>query len=171
MKITAIVYTSNTGYTAKYAQMLSAKTGFPIYTLDAAKNKLTQNDTIIYMGWLMAGMVKDYKKAAKLYNIAAVCSVGMQPTGTQTDDVRKNNKIPGNVKVFTLQGGYDYDKLRGLNKFLMSIVSKILIKKISENPDKTESDKEILDMLINGGSLVREENLTAVTDWVKNNGI
>ncbi|MBE6949315.1 MAG: hypothetical protein E7456_05655 [Ruminococcaceae bacterium] len=171
MKINAIVYTSNTGYTAQYAKMLGENTGLPVYTLAEAKGKLAGGDGIVYLGWLMAGMVKDYKKAAKRYNITAVCSVGMNPTGTQTQEVRNSNKIPENVPVFTLQGGYDYDRLRGINKFLMSIVSKILIKKISDNPNKTESDKEILDMLINGGSLVREENLAAVTDWLKKNGI
>ena len=42
MKIEAIVYTSMTGFTAQYANMLSNKTGLPAYTLAQAKEKLVQ---------------------------------------------------------------------------------------------------------------------------------
>lgn len=165
--INAIVYTSNTGYTAKYAQLLASKTGLPAYSTDEAMCKLSKNDSVIYLGWLMAGKIKDYKKAFKTFDIKAACSVGMNPSGTQTEEVRKNNGIPETIPLFTLQGGYDYDRLHGMNKFLMKFVSKMLIKKISAKPDRTDSDNEILDLLINGGSLVREENLEPIMKWLK----
>ena len=39
MKPTAIVYTSNTGFTARYAALLSEETGLPAYSIkDAGKN-------------------------------------------------------------------------------------------------------------------------------------
>ena len=34
MEIRAIVYTSNTGHTEKYARMLGEKTGLPVYSLE-----------------------------------------------------------------------------------------------------------------------------------------
>ena len=164
--INAIVYTSNTGYTAEYAELLSKKAGFPVYSISEAMEKLSKNDSVIYLGWLMAGRIKDYEKALKSFNVKAVCSVGMNPSGTQTEEVRKSNRVPENIPLFTLQGGYDYDRLRGINKLLMKFVSKALIKKIRAKPDRTESDNEILDLLTNGGSFVREENLEPVIEWL-----
>lgn len=38
--INAIVYTSNTGYTAQYARLLGEKTGMPVYSLDEAEKCL-----------------------------------------------------------------------------------------------------------------------------------
>ena len=38
--INAIVYTSNTGYTAQYARLLDEKTGMPVYSLDEAEKSL-----------------------------------------------------------------------------------------------------------------------------------
>ena len=53
--IQAIVYTSNTGYTAEYARMLGEKTGLPVLTLNEAKKSLPVRAPILYLGWLMAG--------------------------------------------------------------------------------------------------------------------
>ena len=33
MNVNAIVYTSNTGYTARYAGLLGKRTGLPVYSL------------------------------------------------------------------------------------------------------------------------------------------
>lgn len=40
MKIDAIVYVSNTGYTKAYAQMLGNQTGLPVYPLEEAQKVL-----------------------------------------------------------------------------------------------------------------------------------
>ena len=43
MKPTAIVYTSNTGFTAEYASLLGGETGLPVYALEDAKKKPAPN--------------------------------------------------------------------------------------------------------------------------------
>ena len=75
MNIKAIVYTSNTGYTAEYARLLGEKTGLPVYSLEESKHNLAERTEIVYLGWLMASMVKGYGEASKLYNISLVCGV------------------------------------------------------------------------------------------------
>ena len=77
MNPNAIVYTSNTGYTRQYATLLGEKTGLPVYSLEEAASRLPCGNCVIYLGWLMAGKVQGYAKAAKRYQIAAVCGVGM----------------------------------------------------------------------------------------------
>lgn len=113
MKPNAIVYTSNTGYTAEYAYLLGGKTGLPVYALAEAAGQLSEGSSVLYLGWLMAGKVQGYQKAAKRYQIAAVCGVGMGPTGSQIQDLRTANGFPDSLPVFTLQGGFDLARLRG----------------------------------------------------------
>lgn len=88
----AIVYTSNTGSTEKYAKMLSHQICVPSYSMEEAKTKVKPGAEIIYMGWIMAGKIKGYPEAARKYRIQAVCGVGMGQTGTQLAEVRTKTK-------------------------------------------------------------------------------
>ncbi len=161
MKIKAIVYTSNTGYTARYAEMLSAKTGLPAYTLAQSKISVSKGEAVIYMGWLMAGSVKGYKKAAKLYDVAAVCGVGLGPNGSQLEQVRKSIGASHTLPLFTLQGGMDREKLTGINKFMINM----LVKMLSGKKDRTADDEAQLKLILKGGDYVKEENLSEVMEW------
>ena len=78
----AIIYTSNTGSTAEYAQLLGNELNLLVHSLQQAKNKVLSGSEIIYLGWIMAGGIKGYKEAAKLYKVRAVCGIGMGQTGT-----------------------------------------------------------------------------------------
>lgn len=162
MKLNAIVYTSNTGYTAEYAKMLGQKTGLPVYDFVEASKKLSNGSSVIYLGWLMAGQVKEYKKAAKKYHVCMVCAVGMGSTGSQIEEVRKNNAIPESVPVFTLQGGFDMERLHGIYKLLMTIMKKTAGKGLADKTDRTPEEDVMLELLTNGGNWVREENLESV---------
>lgn len=168
MKI--IVYASNTGFTKEYAEMLSAKTGLPMCSLEEAKKTLKQPTEIIYCGWFMAGSIVGYKKLKKKHNIKAVCAVGLCETGSLLEKTRKDNKIPDNTELFTLQGGYAPDKLKGIYKKMMSMVANMLIKQINSYEVKTESDLKMLETLEKGGSYVCEENLSAVLEWYEKAG-
>lgn len=161
----AIVYTSNSGFTAQYAKLLGAKINLPVFTLEEAAKNLQSGSEIIYMGWLMASNVHGYKKAAGRYRIKAVCGVGMGQSGTQNDDVRKANAIAQTMPVFTLQGGFDLTKLHGIYKFMMSAMKRSMGKKLAEKPDKTAEELDMLDLLQNGGNRVSEEHLSPVIAW------
>lgn len=53
----AIIYTTNTGSTGRYAKLLENKTGIPAYSLAEAKKKVAVGAKIIYLGWILAGAV------------------------------------------------------------------------------------------------------------------
>ena len=165
MKPTAIVYTSNTGYTAEYARLLGQGTGLPFYALSEASGKLKSGEAIVYLGWLMAGKVQGYGKAAKRYSICAVCGVGMGATGSQMEDVRKTNALPASLPLFTLQGGFDMAKLRGIYKFMMTVIAKTTGKRLAVKADRTAEEDHMLELLTHGGSCVREEHLKDVLAW------
>ena len=103
MKPTAIVYSSNTGHTRKYALLLGEQIGLPAYSLEEAGSQLSGGSPVIYLGWLHASHVKGYAKAARRFDLRAVCAVGLCDTGTMTDQVRKATSIPVDIPLFTLQ--------------------------------------------------------------------
>ena len=62
MNASVLVYTSATGFTARYAQLLSRRTGLPCLALERAK-ELPAGTGVVYLGWLCAGGIKGLKKA------------------------------------------------------------------------------------------------------------
>ena len=161
----AIVYTSNTGSTAEYAKLLGNELKLPVYSLQQAKDKVLAGTEIIYLGWIMAGGIKGYKDAAKRYKVCAVCGVGMGQTGTQQKEVRDKNAIPRQISLFTLQGNFELEKLRGIYRFMMNIMVKTAGKSLAEKADRTPEEDDMLDMMVNGSKRVTGQNLTAVIDW------
>lgn len=162
-----IVYTSNAGSTAEYAQLLGNELNLPVYSLKQAKNKVSCGSEIIYLGWIMAGEIKGYKRAAKLYKVHAVCGVGMGQTGTQLKEVRNKNAIPSRIPLFTLQGNFDVKKLHGVYRFMMSVMVKMVGKQLANKADRTFEEDDMLNMMVNGGKRVCLENLKAVVEWYK----
>ncbi|MGN0664729.1 MAG: hypothetical protein ACI4L5_06590 [Negativibacillus sp.] len=165
MKPNTIVYTSNTGYTWQYATLLGEKTGLPVYSLNEAMKKLEPGRSILYFGWLMAGKVQGYAKASKRFHVEAVCGVGMGATGSQMEDLRKANTLPASLPVFTLQGGFDITRLRGIYKLMMTVMIKTAGKRLSDKKDRSSEEDATLELMLHGGSHVSEENLTAVLEW------
>ena len=162
----AIIFTSNTGYTRKYAQMLSQKNGFPAYELSQSKALLSELDEVIYMGWMMAGSVQGYQSAAKHYKIIAVCPVGMAANedgiGKKALETFKQRGTP----VFYLQGGFDMKKLHGIYKLMMKVMIGMVSKNIAKKADKTPEELGMLNALENGFDGVKEENLTPVINFI-----
>ena len=165
MKPSAIVYTSNTGFTAQYASLLGGETGLAVYSLEDALKSLPQNSPILYLGWLAAGKVQGYDKAVTKFNLQALCAVGMAKSGSQMEDVKKSNNLPEDLPLFTLQGGFDLKKLRGIYKLMMLVMSKTVAKKLAAKPDRTPDEDDMLDLFQNGGNRVSLENLRPVLEW------
>ena len=163
----AIVYTSNAGSTAEYAQLLGNELNLPVYSFKQAKNKVPAGSEIIYLGWIMAGEIKGYKRAAKLYKVCAVCGVGMGQTGTQLKEIRDKNAIEQRIPLFTLQGNFDVKKLHGAYRFMMNVMVKTAGKQLANKTDRTPEEDDMLDMMVNGGKRVSLENLKVVTEWYK----
>lgn len=151
----AIVYTSNTGFTERYARMLGEKTGLPVLELAAACRELPKKTPVIYMGWIFASSVKGYGKAADRFKVEALIAVGMCETGTLLDEVRRVNELPAGFPVFTVQGGLDHGKLKGINKFMINT----LVWFMSRAKAPTPEDVLKLQLIKEGGDRVREENL------------
>ena len=156
----AIVYTSETGHTKAYAEILGKKTSLPVYELGEAKKKLPKGSEIVYLGWLFASSIKGYKKAAKLYSVSAVVGVGLCPTGEMLTEVRKAVSLPDTTPLFTMQGGIDHSKLKGINRFMIKMLIKMLSKK-----ERTPEEDAMLDLIKRGGYYVNEKNTSVFMEW------
>lgn len=163
MKPTAIVYTSNTGHTRKYALLLSEQIGLPAYSLEEAGSQLSGGSPVIYLGWLHASHVKGYAKAARRFGLRAVCAVGLCDTGTLTSEVRKATSIPEDIPLFTLQGGIDRGRLKGMDKLMISMLTKGL----ASQKQRSAQDDRILELLSKDENYVSTENLVEVFQWYR----
>lgn len=161
----AIIYTSNTGSTEKYAKILSRQIIVPAYSMKEAAKMIKSGAEIIYLGWIMAGKIKGYAQAAKKYRIQAVCGVGMGQTGTQLAEVRTKNTIPQSIPMFTLQGTFDINKLHGIYKMMMNVMVKTAGKALADKNDRTPEEDDMLDMMMNGSNRVKAENLSDIIKW------
>ena len=52
--------------------LLAQKPGLPVYSLAEARNAVSTGAEVIYLGWIMAGLVKGYAVAAKRYRVCAM---------------------------------------------------------------------------------------------------
>lgn len=162
----AIIYTTGTGSTKRYAELLSLETGLPLYSLKEAKKSLHFGTEIIYLGWIMAGSVKGYATANKYFKVCAVCAVGMGKTGTQADDVRAKTSVPVTLPLFTLQGNFDINKLHGIYRLMM----KVMVKALENKKEHTPDENEMLQIIKGDKDFVDIKNLNDMLKWYKTVG-
>ena len=163
MKPAAIVYTSNTGHTRKYALLLGEQIGLPVYSLDEANAQLSGGSPVIYLGWLHASHVKGYSGAAKRFAVCAVCGVGLCDTGTLIYEVRQASSIPEDIPLFTLQGGIDRSRLKGMDKLMISMLTKGL----ASQKHRSAQDERMLELLSKDENYVSPENLAGLLQWYR----
>lgn len=162
--ISAIVYTSNSGYTAEYARLLGEATGLPVNNLRETKNPQPDKE-VIYLGWLMAGQVMGMKHALKMFRVRAICQVGMGPASRAASAALKAKLDVSDVETFTLQGGFDIKKLHGPYKWIMLLKCRQIKKMLEEKESLNEAQQLTYDMATKGASAVSLENLQGVIDW------
>lgn len=64
-----------------------------------------------------------------------------------------------------MQGGFDISKLKGVYKFMMTIMAKTAGRGLADKKDRTPEEDMMLDLLQHGGNHVTPENLKAVLEW------
>lgn len=143
--------------------MLGEQIVLPVYSLDEAKSQLSGGSPVIYLGWLHASHVKGYAKAARRFDLRAVCAVGLCDTGTLTDQVRKATSIPEGIPLFTLQGGIDRSRLKGMDKLMISMLAKGL----ASQKQRSAQEERMLELLSRDESYVSLENLSEVLRWYR----
>ena len=163
MRPSAIIYTSKTGHTRQYALLLGKEIDLPVYSYDEAISRLSGESPVIYLGWIHASQVKGFSDAVKRFSVCAVCGVGLCDTGTLIPEVRKATSIPEDIPVFTLQGGFDRSKLKGMDKLMISMLTKGL----AAQKQRSAQDERMLELLSKDANYVSPENLVGILQWYR----
>ena len=162
-----IVYSSNTGHTKQYAELLQEATGFPTFSLDKLP-AYVKGDDAIYLGWLMANRVTGLSKAQSLLNVRCVVADGMTPESEeQTASVRSTNGLADGVALFYLQGGYDFKKLKGIYKMMMKLKGKEILGRYDGKSEEEKQADPVYKMITEGNSVFSAERLAPVVEWAK----
>lgn len=156
----AIVYTSENGSTERYSRVLSERTGLPAYALQDAIKVLPKGESILYLGWVMAGQIQGLKKAMEMYRTEAVCAVGLG-MNMEEEALRKSGGMKEEMPVFPLMGDLEPEKLKGLHKLLISFMGKSLSKK----QNLTEEEKRQREIFLHGAHAFDPKSLAPVLDW------
>ena len=149
---TLIIYTSQTGFTKKYAEWLAGRTGGDVIELKEAKKKEDAfyggYEAIVYGGWAMAGkLVKFDWFLGKSVNwkdkkLAAFCVGGGPRENPDVDTFLAsalNDEQKKYIKLFYCLGGINYDKMSGPSKLLM----KMFISSIKKNKNASEKERQM----------------------------
>ena len=149
---TIVIYTSQTGFTKRYAEWIAERMNGDILDLKDAKKKADSYfdgyDAIVYGGWCMAGKVVNSgwfltKAPGWKGKRLAIIAVGCSPDGTPevaealkqllTDDQRQY------IKAFYCQGGINYDRM----KFPYRMAMKLFANSLKNRKNATAKDKEM----------------------------
>ena len=147
---TLIIYTSQTGFTKKYAEWLAEKMSGDLLELKDARKKPAEYfedyDAICYGGWVMAENIVKVKwfleKAADWKNkrLAVFC-VGGSPNDNPDIDVFLKKALTEEqkkyIKLFYCQGGFNYEKMNGPSRIAM----KMFVSALKKKKDLTEEEK------------------------------
>lgn len=162
-----IVYTSETGFTAQYAAMLGKSTKMTVLPLTEALTTLEKGTPIFYMGWLMAGKIKGFKKAKKKFKIVGTCAVGIRPDVKNLTQVLSKSYKMHDGELFYLPGGHAPDKLEGGKKKALKMVLSILSKTIQNQKSLSPTDERLLKVFEHGGSLVDKKLLPPIVQFLR----
>lgn len=145
---TLIIYTSQTGFTKKYAGWIAEKLNADVITSDEFKKRtddsLKEYDTIIYGGWASMGKIVKadlfYTRARAWQNkrLAVYC-VGAadadEPNMIQSMKKVVPEDLRDSIVSFYCPGGLNYEK--------MNLYSKMMMKTYATMLKKDESKKEL----------------------------
>ncbi len=148
-----VIYNSQTGFTKRYAEWLSERSGADCFELSEAKKKnLNGYDAIIYGGWACAGGIsklswfKGNINKWKDKKLIVFC-VGASPLENPEIEsaLRKNfnEEEWRRVSVFYCPGGFNYEKMSTTSKLMM----KMFIKALKSKKNKTKEEEAMIEMI------------------------
>lgn len=168
-----VVYKSKTGYVKRYAEWISEALGCEVLENKRLKAAdLQKYDMIILGGGLYAGSINGFDFLKRNFDSLKEKQIILWTTGlnpgreedmapiwmrTLTEDQRAK------CKTFYLRGGIDFNKLRGMDKWMMKIFCAMLRKK--KNP--TEEDIGMLSVCERPQNFMERKNITPLIDYAK----
>lgn len=174
MSSVIVVYTSETGFSQRYAEWIAEELGCSaVKSAEITKEKLARFDVIVYGGGFYAGQIKGLKKIKEMLGTEnlkklAVFATGATP-GTFTETIEKaldqnfTEEERNMISAFYFQSGLNYEKMSFKSKLMMKMFSSMMAKK----KDKTEEEEVMSQNLSRSSDLCRREYILPLTEHVK----
>ena len=171
-----VIYTSQTGFTRKYAMWLADRLNADILDLKDAKKKekdyFNDYQAIIYGGWAMAGNIVKLKwflenaSTWKDKRLAVFC-VGGSPNDNPDIDVTLHNMLTDEqrnyIRAFYCQGGFNYEKMNGPSKLAM----KMFISTLKKKKDATEEEKKMVEVMSSSYDISDIKFIEPIVDYLE----
>ena len=153
---TLIIYTSQTGFTKKYAEWLSERMKADIYELKDVQKKddafFDEYQAIVYGGWAMAGKtvkVNWFLEKAdswKEKRLAVFCVGGSPNENPEVEKMLQSmltDEQKKYIRAFYCQGGFNYEKMNMASRLAM----KMFVSALKKKKDPTEDEKIMVKMI------------------------
>ena len=168
---TAVIYTSQTGFTKQYAEWVSEEVQGDCMTVaEAEKKDLSGYDAIVFGGWCFAGSIKKLdwfkKKAAQWADKKKVVyAVGASPLENPElqEGLRKNftDEEWAQISVFYCPGGLCYEKMSGVSRVMMKMFVRMLAK------NKSEKEQAMAKMLSKSYDISDRKYIAPMVEYLK----
>ncbi|MDR3584599.1 MAG: flavodoxin domain-containing protein [Desulfosporosinus sp.] len=143
---TVVIYKSKTGFAKKYAEWIAEKLSADIFEVSkVTPNLLTAYDTVIYGGGLYIVGINGVKYITRNLNKlndkkVIVFATGVSPFREEAISEVKNKNFTSeeqkHIQFFYLRGGFDYTKLKPMDKVLMTLLKWKIKRKKNLTPDE-----------------------------------
>jgi menaquinone-dependent protoporphyrinogen IX oxidase len=127
-----VIYKSKSGFVKKYAEWIAAELAADLFEAsEVTIDKLAAYDTVIYGGGLYAVGINGVKfitrnlDKLKGKKVVVFASGATPPREEAIHEVRNRNfsvEQQQRIRFFYLRGGFDYDKLKPVDKVLMTLM-------------------------------------------------
>lgn len=173
---TIVIYRSKSGFARKYAEWIAEELSADLFDASkASKDDLIGYDTVIYGGGLYAAGINGVKfikqnldklKGKKVI----VFATGASPSRDEAiKDVKNKNftsEEQKHIRFFYLRGGFDYSKLKPIDKILMTFLKWTLKRKKMLTPD----EKGILASYDKPADFTSKKNIDELISYVSSEG-
>ncbi|GAA4284169.1 flavodoxin domain-containing protein [Brevibacterium daeguense] len=170
---TLVVYTSKTGFTKTYAEWIAEDLGAEIVrTQDLSREQLASADVVIHGGGLRASRIEGLRTFLRHWPLlkgkhVALWHTGANPGRPETvEGVWEQNLTPEQLERttrFYLRGGFDFTRLRGVDRLVMSIMRFVLKRKKNPSAD----DRGMLAMYEHPTTELSRENTAPLVNHVR----
>ena len=153
---TLVIYTSQTGFTKRYAEWIAYRMSGDLIDLKDAQKKsaeyFEEYDAIVYGGWAMAGTVVKVKwfleKAVNWKNkrLVVFCTGGSPIDNPDVDTMLQKvltDEQREYIKAFYCQAGINYENMNTPSRLAM----KMFVSALKKKKDATDDEKKMAEMI------------------------
>ena len=171
---TIVIYTSQTGFTKRYAEWIAEAAEADCLSLsDAKKKDFTPYEAIIFGGWACAGSISKiswFKENIDKWadkKLIAFC-VGASPIENPEIDIALKRNFSDSeqkkVKAFYCPGGFNYEKMSVPSTLMM----KMFLKTLKAKKDKTKEEQEMIKMISSSYDISDKKYIEPILQCLKN---